>query len=65
MAGLGFAVLVGGTAFDVGVAIKLSVLEARTIWLWSVELPTIRAPKEGRIVSFDLTVGVPHTPVVI
>jgi hypothetical protein len=44
--GFGFAVLVGGTAPDVGVAMSVSVLDAALMWPWLDELPTMRAAGE-------------------
>lgn len=44
MAGCGLAELVGGTGFEVGVAIKVSVPEAGLMRVLSVALPLILAP---------------------
>ncbi len=57
--------LVGGDAFEVGDAIRLSVFDPTAILEWTLELPTIRAPitsiKFGVICrTWDL-----HTAVVI
>lgn len=57
MAGCGLAELVGGTGLEVGVAIKVSVLEAGLMRLWSVELPLILAPIQHHKINGNIPHG--------